>query len=184
MKLLFVFALQFLMKSVFAMPYTVPLQGQVGGKETLVILDNLVFFFSIIKFHFGVNKIYFQEDTTLYSNFFEILTTRGHTLTIVNSESPDLKIKSFGEYLFNNVIFFAPTAERLGGISFDDLVDFTNERGNLILALNRDVSDSVRDFVEILGFSIHKKGTEVIDHFEFDSGSDTRFFCHIDDLSC
>jgi hypothetical protein len=43
MKLLFVFVLQLLAKNVFAMPYTVPLQGHVGGKETLVILDSLVF---------------------------------------------------------------------------------------------------------------------------------------------
>ncbi len=122
------------------------------------------------------NVFVFQENTTVYSSFFEILTSRGHSLTFVNSESSDLKIKSFGEYLFNNVIFFAPSVESLGGISFDDLVDFTNEGGNLILAVNRDVSESVRDFVEILGFSIHKKGTEVIDHFEFDRGSDTRFY--------
>ncbi len=30
---------------IFAMPYKVPLQGQVGGKRTLVLLDDLVSFF-------------------------------------------------------------------------------------------------------------------------------------------
>lgn len=95
-------------------------------------------------------------------------------MTLINSHSPDLKIKSFGEYLFNNVIFFAPSAENLGGISFEDLVEFSNDGGNLIIAVNRDVSDSVRDFVEVLGISIHNKGFEVIDHFHFDLESDVR----------
>lgn len=33
---------------IFSIPYYVPLQGTVGGKRTLILLDNMVRFFSIL----------------------------------------------------------------------------------------------------------------------------------------
>jgi hypothetical protein len=46
--------------------------------------------------------------------------------------------------------------------------------GNVIIAVSKDVSDQVREFVEVFGVSLHKKDTEVIDHFEYESTLDTR----------
>jgi oligosaccharyltransferase complex subunit beta len=89
-------------------------------------------------------------------------------------ESTETDLKSYGVYNYDNILFFAPTAEKVGSISFDEIIDFTNEGGNVIIAVSKDVSDQIREFVEVFGVSLHKKDTEVIDHFEYESTLDTR----------
>lgn len=89
-------------------------------------------------------------------------------------ESTEKDLKSYGVYNYDNILFFAPTAEKVGSISFDEIIDFTNEGGNVIIAVSKDVSDQVREFVEVFGVSLHKKDTEVTDHFEYESTLDTR----------
>ncbi|KAJ1439658.1 Dolichyl-diphosphooligosaccharide--protein glycosyltransferase subunit WBP1 [Ochromonadaceae sp. CCMP2298] len=129
------------------MPYVVPLQGKVGGKRTLVLLDDL-------------------EKAPIYSLFFDDLSARGHVLSYEQAESANLQLKSFGEYLYDNIVFFAPAVDKLQSLTFEDVVSFSEDGGNIMIAVSRDVSDSVRDMVEIFGISLDKKGTEVIDHFE------------------
>lgn len=87
-------------------------------------------------------------------------------MSYFQSESSDLKLKSFGETLYDNIVFFAPLTDRFSLITFDDLTEFSNEGGNILIAVNKETGDSVRDFVETFGISLDKKGTEVIDHFE------------------
>lgn len=89
-------------------------------------------------------------------------------------ESTEKDLKSYGVYNYDNILFFAPKAEKVGSISFDEIIDFTNEGGNVIIAVSKDVSDQVREFVEVFGVSLHKKDTEVTDHFEYESTLDTR----------
>jgi len=83
-------------------------------------------------------------------------------------------LKSFGVYNYDNILFFAPTTEKLGSISFEDIIEFSNEGGNVFIAVSKDVTNQVREFVEVFGVSLHKKETEVIDHFEYESTLDTR----------
>lgn len=92
----------------------------------------------------------------------------------MSADSAKLKLKSFGEYLFDNIVFFAPNAEKLGSITFDDITSFSSEGGNVLLAVTRDVSDGVRDLAESFGVSVDKKGSEVIDHFETVASVDSR----------
>lgn len=107
--------------------------------------------------------------------FFNDLSTRGHSLSFLQADSPKLQLKSFGESLYDNIILFAPTVDRLGSITFNDIVEFSNEGGNVVVAANRDVSDSVRDFIETFGIVLDKKGSEVIDHFSSLDSVDIRY---------
>lgn len=109
-----------------------------------------------------------------FSIFFDDMKSRGHELSFFQAESPDLKLKVFGESLYDNIVFFAPTIDRFSLISFEEIFQFSNEGGNIMIAVNREVSDAVRDFVELFGFTLDKKGTEVIDHFNSESSVDTR----------
>jgi hypothetical protein len=81
-------------------------------------------------------------------------------------ESSKLKLKSYGEYNYDNIVFFAPSAEKLGSVGFDEITAFSGAGGNVMIAVNKDVSDSVRELVETFGIALGKKGSEVIDHFE------------------
>ncbi len=86
-------------------------------------------------------------------------------MSYFRADAPDLQLKFYGESLYDNIVFFAPVSEKLAGLSFADLTEFSNEGGNILFGLNKDVSDSVRGLVSSLGLSVHKKNSEVIDHF-------------------
>ena len=109
-----------------------------------------------------------------HSIFFDNLLDRGHVLTYIHAESGELTLMKFGEYLFDNIIFFAPSVEELSSIAFEDILDFTNNGGNLLLAINGKMSDSVRSFAESCGVEFDSRGTFVIDHFSHDSNTDSR----------
>lgn len=108
-----------------------------------------------------------QNKASDFSKFFDSLTSRGHELSYLASDSSDLALKKYGEFLYDNIVLFSPNADRLGSLSYDDVVEFSNEGGNILVALNRDASEAVRDFTDVLGFKVHKKGSEIIDHFQF-----------------
>ena len=115
-----------------------------------------------------------QEKSSSFSLFFNELKSRGHSLSFLQADSSLLKLKSFGEYNYDNIVFFAPTVEKFSTISFEDIATFSSEGGNIIIAINREVSDSVRDLLDTFGVTVDKKGSEVIDHFETFSSLDTR----------
>ena len=115
-----------------------------------------------------------QEKTSTFSLFFADLTARGHTLTFSTASANKYKLKSYGEYNYDNIVLFAPTVEKLGSINFNDITTFSSDGGNVLIAVSREVSDSVRDLTESFGVSIDKKGSEVIDHFETVASYDTR----------
>ncbi len=106
--------------------------------------------------------------------FFADLTARGHTLTFSTASANKYKLKSYGEYNYDNIVLFAPTVEKLGSINFNDITTFSSDGGNVLIAVSREVSDNVRDLTESFGVSIDKKGSEVIDHFETVASYDTK----------
>lgn len=148
--LLFLFTLM----GTIAMPYQVPLQGQVGGRKTLILLDDMLDRFS-------------------YSLFFDSLKGRGHTLSFLTTDSADLILVKYGEYLYDNIVLLAPSVENFNVISFEDILEFVNHGGNLLVGVNGEISDNMRNFAANCGVEFDKKGTEVIDHFSFLSSIDS-----------
>lgn len=121
----------------------------------------------------GVFFLKLQEKSSTFSLFFADLVARGHSLTFSSADANKFKLKSYGEYNFDNIVLFAPTVEKLGSMSFNDITTFSSEGGNVLIAVSRDVSDSVRDLTESFGVAVDKKGSEVIDHFETVASFDT-----------
>jgi oligosaccharyltransferase complex subunit beta len=135
-----------------AMPYYVPLQGIVGGKRTLVLLDDM-------------------GRMQSHSLFFSQLQGRGHSLTYVQAESEDVKLKSFGEYMYDNMVIFAPAVEAFNTITVDDVIEFTTNGGNILLAVDGQMSDMMRFLAESSGVEFDRRGSVVIDHFAFESSA-------------
>lgn len=115
-----------------------------------------------------------QDKISSYSLFFGDLSSRGHKLSFFHAESNELALKQYGENLYDNIVFFAPNIESFSSINFDDLQEFVQEGGSLLLGAGKDTSDSVREFAETFGINFDKKGTEVIDHFENEDSLDAR----------
>lgn len=99
--------------------------------------------------------------------FFAQLSARGHELSFFQASAKDLKLKVYGEFIYDNIVFFAPNEEKFSSVSIEDFVEFTNAGGNMIFGLNREASEAVRDLVESFGVTLDRKGSEAIDHFDY-----------------
>ncbi len=139
-------ALMCILVHVLGMPYYVPLQGSVGGKRTLVLLDSLV-------------------SKGLYSMFFDNLQKSGYTLTYLTATSPSWKLKSYDEYLYDNIVIFAPQVEDFGSTHFSDILEFVNAGGNILMAGNGETSSAQRAFAESCGVRFDTEGASILDHF-------------------
>jgi hypothetical protein len=61
---------------------------------------------------------------------------------------------------FDNIIIFAPTMEK----HVDALIDFSENGGNLLIAVDQDVSSALRGLIATLGAELDKEAHVVIDH--------------------
>jgi len=119
-------------------------------KDVLVVLDNL-------------------DLTETHSLLFSILEKKGLSLDIKPADSPNLALAKYGEYLYSHLILFTPSAEELGGgISSEDVIQFIDAGGNVLMAGDSNTGDFIRDVASECGFDIDEEGTFVIDHIHHD----------------
>ena len=131
-----------------------------NGKKTLVLLENL----SIRESH---------------SVFFSDLKSRGYQLTYKMADDSNLALSKYGEYLYDNLIIFAPSVEEFGGaMDVNTITDFIdNGEGNVLVAASNEVGDILRDLGMEVGLELDERGTSVIDHLNYDirdTGDHTR----------
>ncbi|GAB5033100.1 dolichyl-diphosphooligosaccharide--protein glycosyltransferase 48 kda subunit [Nannochloropsis oceanica] len=135
---------------------TYEVQGHVGGKRTLVLLDT----FTTIETH---------------SLFFSGLAGRGHELTYFLASSPDVLLSKYGEPLYDNLIFFAPGTSEFTSPSLDGaegIVAFVEGGGNVLMAGEKGMSDLTREIAGEFGVEFEKKRSVVQDHFSYAPGLD------------
>lgn len=149
-----------LIVSALGMPYRVPLQGMVGQKNTLVIMDRL-------------------HDKSKYSMFFDELMDRKHLLTFIQADDKNLVLETYGDFIYGNIILFAPLTEHFGGVKLSDLIAFMEQGGNLLMAVDDTMSDTMRDLTEHFGIVMDEQGVEVLDHFSHEDGLDDRYLLQL-----
>ncbi|XP_012259967.1 dolichyl-diphosphooligosaccharide--protein glycosyltransferase 48 kDa subunit [Athalia rosae] len=121
-----------------------------AGGETLVLLDNLAI-----------------RET--HSIFFKSLHERGYTLTYRLADDANLVLSKYGEYLYSNLIIFAPSVEEFGGVlSIDAVTDFIDGGGNVLVAGSSQSGDVLRELASECGFEVDEEGAAVIDHMNYD----------------
>ena len=126
-------------------------EGAKSGKKTLVLLENLS-----------------MKET--HSVFFGDLKSRGYQLTFKLADDSSLALSKYGEYLYDNLIIFAPSVEDFGGtINVNAITDFVdNGAGNVLVAVSNEVGDILRDLGMEVGLELDERGTSVIDHLNYD----------------
>ncbi|XP_055913857.1 dolichyl-diphosphooligosaccharide--protein glycosyltransferase 48 kDa subunit [Eupeodes corollae] len=118
--------------------------------ETLVLLDNLAI-----------------RET--HSIFFKTLQERGFKLTFKLADDAGLVVSKYGEYLYKNLIIFAPSVEEFGGdLSVEKLTQFVDDGGNVLVAGSDSSGDALREFASECGFEVDEEGASVIDHLNYD----------------
>ncbi|EDW00358.1 dolichyl-diphosphooligosaccharide--protein glycosyltransferase 48 kDa subunit [Drosophila grimshawi] len=118
--------------------------------NTLVLLDNLAI-----------------RET--HSIFFKSLQDRGFKLTYKLADDSGLLLSRYGEYLYKNLIIFAPSVEEFGGdISVERLAQFVDDGGNVLVAGSERSGDALREFASECGFELDEDNAAVIDHLHYD----------------
>ncbi|XP_018025715.1 dolichyl-diphosphooligosaccharide--protein glycosyltransferase 48 kDa subunit isoform X2 [Hyalella azteca] len=134
--------------------FLVTLVGCASATKTLVLVDTLA-----------------TRET--HSIFLKALTDRGHDLTIKSADEPSLQLARYGEYLYDNLILFAPGVEEFGGaLSVEAIIEFVDEGGNLIVAGSTDAADLIRELSTEVGVEMDEEDAAVIDHLNYDTRAD------------
>ncbi|KAJ2952491.1 hypothetical protein O0L34_g6809 [Tuta absoluta] len=125
-----------------------------ADKDTLVLVDNL----NIRETH---------------SQFFKSLQDRGYVLTFKLADDANLVLSKYGEYLYKNLIVFAPSVLEFGGqIDTEAITKFIDDGGNLLMAGNAAAGDVYREIASEVGFEMDEESAAVIDHFNYDVSDD------------
>lgn len=131
--------------AIIAAAYSEPAEG-----DTLVLLDNLAI-----------------RET--HSIFFKSLQERGYKLTFKLADDASLVLSKYGEYLYKNLIIFAPSVEEFGGdLSVEKITEFIDDGGNVLVAGNSQSGDALRELASECGFEVDEEGASVIDHLNYD----------------
>ncbi|KAF5292597.1 hypothetical protein FQA39_LY13930 [Lamprigera yunnana] len=118
--------------------------------NTLVLLDNQVI-----------------KET--HSIFFRSLQDRGYELTFKIADDSSLHLSKYGEYLYDNLIIFAPSVEEFGGtLNVDSITQFIDEGGNVLVAGSSITGDVLRELASECGFEVDEESAFVIDHLNYD----------------
>lgn len=86
------------------------------------------------------------------------------------ADDTTLLLSRYGEYLYKNVIIFAPSVVEFGGdINVEVLAQFLDDGGNVLVAASSQSGDTLREFATECGFETDEEGAAVIDHLHFDA---------------
>jgi oligosaccharyltransferase complex subunit beta len=108
-----------------------------------------------------------------HSIYFNMLQRNGFTLTYKVADDPSILLKKYDEFLYENIIVFAPTVEEFGGaLSAETMMDFVDGGGNLLVTAGSVTGDVLREIASESGFEVDEDGTYVIDHHNFDGDND------------
>ncbi|KAH1009536.1 dolichyl-diphosphooligosaccharide--protein glycosyltransferase 48 kDa subunit [Dendroctonus ponderosae] len=104
-----------------------------------------------------------------HSIFFKSLQDRGYSLTFKIADDSSLVLSKYGEYLYENLIIFAPSVIEFGGsLNVDTITEFIDEGGNVLVAGSEATGDVLRELASEVGFEVDEEGSFVIDHFNAD----------------
>lgn len=83
------------------------------------------------------------------------LSERGYTLTYKIADDSSLVLSKYGEYLYENLIIFAPSVVEFGGtLSVDTITQFIDNGGNVLVAGSEVTGDVLRELASEVGFEV------------------------------
>lgn len=98
---------------------------------------------------------------------------RSYKLTFKLADDSNLVLSKYGEYLYKNLIIFAPSVEEFGGeLNVDGITQFIDDGGNVLVAASSDAGDALRELATECGFEVDEEGAAVIDHLNYDVAAD------------
>lgn len=101
-------------------------------------------------------------------NFF-LIPDRDFKLTFRLADDSTLVLSKYGEYLYQNIIIFAPSVEEFGGgVSVEEVAKFIDDGGSILVAGSSTSGEAIRELASECGFEIDEENAAVIDHLNYD----------------
>jgi len=101
-----------------------------------------------------------------HAQFMAQLGDAGLELDFQVAGSKGLRLKEWDTWLYDSLIVLAPRVEDLGGaIDSKQVLEFIDEGGNVLLAVDEGVSASLRDIATQAGIDLALPKDKVLDHF-------------------
>ncbi|CAN6680280.1 unnamed protein product [Malus baccata var. baccata] len=104
-----------------------------------------------------------------HSIFFHSLTSRGFDLDFKLAEDPKLSLQRYGQYLYDGLVLFSPSAHSFGGaLDVQSVLDFVDAGHDLILTADASASDLIRSIAKQCGVNFDEDSSAVvIDHTNY-----------------
>ncbi|KAI8071712.1 Dolichyl-diphosphooligosaccharide--protein glycosyltransferase subunit WBP1 [Gongronella butleri] len=97
-----------------------------------------------------------------YSRFWQSLQERDFLLDFKQANDPNNGLLYFTDAMYDHVIHFAPKTQD-ATIKNQQFVEYLSERGNLLVAVDEQAGNSVRDLASEFDIEFDPKGTRVLD---------------------
>lgn len=104
-----------------------------------------------------------------HSLFFKSLQSRGFELEFKLADDPSIFVQKYGQYLYDGLILFSPSAEKFGGsLDLAAVLDFVDSGRDLILAADANASGLIRNIAAECGVDFDEDPSAmVIDHSSY-----------------
>ncbi|XP_078433063.1 dolichyl-diphosphooligosaccharide-protein glycosyltransferase 48kDa subunit family protein [Wolffia australiana] len=101
-----------------------------------------------------------------HSIYFRSLESRGYNLQFQLADDPKLALKRYGQYLYDGLVLFSPSAKKFGGtVDLAAVLDFVDSGHDLILAADSSASDLIREIATECGVDFDEDpASMVVDH--------------------
>lgn len=84
-----------------------------------------------------------------------MITDRGYPITYKLADDGNLVLSKYGEYLYKNLIIFAPSVLEFGGsVSNEEITKFIDDGGNALVAGSSNAGDILRELASECGFEV------------------------------
>ncbi|KAK9455216.1 Dolichyl-diphosphooligosaccharide--protein glycosyltransferase subunit WBP1 [Dipodascopsis uninucleata] len=112
----------------------------------------------------------FEKDE--FSEFLNDLEARGFELDFRKPNDPDLSLFSYGERVYDHIIFPQPSVSRVPGPNLlaKPLIDFVDEGGNILVLLHETAvpPTNIREFAGQMDIHLTYRESKLVDHFSYD----------------
>jgi len=128
--------------------------GQPGGKKIAIILES-------------------EDLKKSHSQFFQSQLDRGYSLDYFTVDQDSISFKSYGEWNYDHLILFTPSAQELpSGVSAKTVLEFIDEGHNVLVVGGSEIGKPLRDIASDSNVEFDEEGTFVIDHFNFETSDE------------
>lgn len=104
-----------------------------------------------------------------FSKFSFYFSERGYKISYKLADDATLVLSKHGEFLYQNLVIFAPETEEFGGdLNVEKITEFIDNGGNVLVAGNSKSGASILELASECGFEVDEEDAAIIDHLNYE----------------